>query len=212
MVLLAVGLASFGLALWRGDARVERRIASLERVLAPGEVTFSVKEPGRQTIFYEYRGRYEDRGWKEEDRNVETPVEAVWPQRHEPAMRVTVAGPFGSATPVEVELLADRTVLVYQRPAGSGYGVWSFDAPASGPYRLDAEWIGDPPSGLDAKDHVLLAIGRWDAEPWSREMWYAAAVLAFCFTGAVVAAVVTWMLRAGHVTPRGEMRHVRRLG
>lgn len=40
----------------------------------------------------------------------------------------------------------------------------------------------------------------------------AATVLAFGFTFAVLTALVTLMLRGGHVTPRGEMEHIKRLG
>jgi predicted secreted protein len=40
----------------------------------------------------------------------------------------------------------------------------------------------------------------------------AATVLAFGFTFAVLTSLVTLMLRSGHVTPRGEVEHVRRLG
>ncbi|MFK7789898.1 MAG: hypothetical protein AB8C95_10465 [Phycisphaeraceae bacterium] len=40
----------------------------------------------------------------------------------------------------------------------------------------------------------------------------AATVLAFGFTFAALTSLVTLMLRGGHVTPRGEMEHVQRLG
>lgn len=40
----------------------------------------------------------------------------------------------------------------------------------------------------------------------------AATVLAFGFTFAVLTSLVTLMLRSGHVTPRGEIGHARRLG
>ena len=40
----------------------------------------------------------------------------------------------------------------------------------------------------------------------------AATVLAFGFTFAALTSLVTLMLRGGHVTPRGEIEHVRRMG
>ena len=40
----------------------------------------------------------------------------------------------------------------------------------------------------------------------------AATVLAFGFTFAVLTSLVTLMLRSGHVTPRGEVEHIRRFG
>ena len=40
----------------------------------------------------------------------------------------------------------------------------------------------------------------------------AATVLAFGFTFAVLTSLVTLMLRSGHVIPRGEIEHVRRMG
>lgn len=40
----------------------------------------------------------------------------------------------------------------------------------------------------------------------------AATVLAFGFTFAALTSLVTLMLRGGHVTPRGELQHVRRIG
>lgn len=40
----------------------------------------------------------------------------------------------------------------------------------------------------------------------------AATVLAFGFTFSVLISLVTMMLRGGHVTPRGEIEHVRRMG
>ena len=224
VVLLAVGVTAFGLALSRAEARLGRQVEGLSRVAVPAEekargtsrvtvaegAKVTVREAGVQTIFYEYRGRLDRPSWEGPDVDFDTPVDAVWPQRHEPAMRVTVRGPRGE--PMEAELLSDRRVVVYQRPEGAGFGVWTFVAPDAGVYTLDARWVDEPPEGLAARGSVLLAVGRWEAQPWSREMWYAAAVLAFCFTAAAVTGIVTWMLRSGSATPRGQAGEARRLG
>ncbi|MFI4862407.1 MAG: hypothetical protein ACIAXF_17210 [Phycisphaerales bacterium JB063] len=151
LLILLVSLGVFVAAVLDGRRQAWSEIESMPRLVGPtasAGVELELHEPGEHVVYYENLGTFEGRSF-------DTPRHQVWTTPTTPAMVCTVTR-VEDGEAVAVRLLgqtgddpaaldADRdTSVIYGRADGTGRqgtGVWTFDVPEAGRYRVVLSYV-----------------------------------------------------------------------
>lgn len=194
LVLMVVGVFTFTASLNVAKERVAQTLGQLQQFTAPGSVDLEFEQPGEYLIYYEKVGQFNGQSYDTSERFPELPKMDV-----DVVQKAT-----GRYLPIE------RAVDTGTHMYGNGAANSEFG------FHVKPEMLADGGNTFtitlthlnDIDDQLLMAVGPPVVSEGLFADWRGpfggAAVLAFTFTFGALIVLLTWVLRNGKVTTRGE--------